>query len=97
MNQQKRYEIDNWQYLEQIEQSGAAAKILPFLWSQYDSDRWGAKVDGTYKAGKKHLLEFLLDGSKEELHCKGWRMDTNDFMSSDTRSRWRNYYEQKNL
>ena len=95
LNQQKRYEIDNWQYLEQIDKVVLQPRSPLFLWSQYDSDRWGAKVDGTYKAGKKHLLEFLLDGSKEELHCKGWRMDTNDFMSSDTRSRWRNYYEQK--
>lgn len=95
LNQKKRYEVDNWQWLEK--NMGAVVNVwLPnFLWSQYDSDRWGGKLDGTYKAGKNHLIEFLIDGSREELDCKGWKMDSNDFHSSDTRRRFRNYYEQK--
>lgn len=95
LNQKKRYAVDNWQWLEQTMGSVVNAWLPNFLWSQYDSDRWSGKLDGTYKAGRNHLIEFLIDGSREELDCNGWKMDSNDFHSSDTRRRFRNYYEQK--
>lgn len=95
LNQNKKYEVDNWRWLEQNMGAVTNAWSPNYLWSQYDGHRWGGKLDGTYKAGKNHLIEFLIDGSKEELNCKGWKMDSNDFHTADTRKRFRNYYEQK--
>lgn len=44
----------------------------PFrAWSNYKSDRYGGKIDGTYKAGDNHLIEFMANFSKEELNIKG--------------------------
>lgn len=65
------------------------------LWSKYDSRRLGAKIDGSYKAGDRHLIEFLVDASKEKMDIDGWRMHDFENSSEDTRGRWRNYYEQE--
>lgn len=40
-------------------------------WSNYESDRYGGKIDGTYKAGANHLIEFMANFSKEEMNIKG--------------------------
>lgn len=51
--------------------------------------------DGSYKAGDRHLIEFLVDASKEKMDIDGWRMHDFENSSEDTRGRWRNYYEQE--
>lgn len=93
LKQQKRYEVDNWQTLS----SGVGYYwVQPGgWWSEYDSDRWSGKLDGTYKAGKKHLIEFMVDGSKETMDCTGWHLDSIGSSSeTDIIRRYRNYYEQ---
>ena len=40
-------------------------------WSHYVSQRAGAAVDGTFKAGERHLLEFMANYSREELDVDG--------------------------
>lgn len=93
LKQQKRYEVDNWQTLSSgvdyywVQPGG--------WWSEYNSDRWGGKLDGTYKAGKKHLIEFMVDGSKETMDCTGWHLDSIASSSNtDIIRRYRNHYEQ---
>lgn len=39
--------------------------------SYYDHDIYGAKIDGSWKMGDSHLVEFLLDASKEKMHTDG--------------------------
>lgn len=39
--------------------------------NEYTTDRYGFAVDGSYAAGKNHLLEFLGDYSDERLHAAG--------------------------
>lgn len=63
-------------------------------WSAYDSRRLGGAIDGTYKAGDNHLLEFLANWSREKMDVNGSRMDKYDFEPSLTnRERFRTYYE----
>ena len=97
LDQQKDYYVDNWQWIEENAGSTLNTYAANSLWSNFDSKRLGAKIDGTYKAGDKHLIEFLVDGSKEKMDINGWRMLDYKDSSQDTRSRWRNYYEQEIL
>lgn len=39
--------------------------------SYYDHDIYGAKIDGSWKMGDSHLVEFLLDASKEKMRTDG--------------------------
>ena len=97
LDQQKDYYVDNWQWLEKNAGSMLNSYAANSLWSNFDSRRLGGKIDGSYKAGDKHLIEFLVDGSKEKMDINGWRMLDYKDSSQDTRSRWRNYYEQEIL
>ena len=97
LDQHKDYYVDNWQWIEENAGSTLNTYAANSLWSNFDSKRLGAKIDGTYKAGDKHLIEFLVDGSKEKMDINGWRMLDYKDSSQDTRSRWRNYYEQEIL
>lgn len=64
-------------------------------WSAYDSRRLGGAVDGTYKAGDNHMIEFLANWSREKMDVDGSRMDKYDFEASLTnRERFRTHYEQ---
>jgi vitamin B12 transporter len=64
-------------------------------WSAFDSKRIGGAIDGTYKAGNNHLLEFMANWSKEKMDIDGNRMDTIDFISELPNGlRFRTYYEQ---
>jgi len=93
LNQTKKYDIDNW---EALAASDTVLTRQPgFWWSEYDSKRFGVKVDGTYKMGKNHLLEFLVDTSKEKMDITGWHYDQKESGSSmTTNSRYRTNYEQ---
>ncbi|WP_083945508.1 TonB-dependent receptor [Sporomusa sphaeroides] len=63
-------------------------------WSSYDSRRFGGAIDGTYKAGDNHMLEFLANWSKEKMDIDGNRMDKKDFEDGITNGeRFRTYYE----
>lgn len=97
LKQDKDYYIDDWQNLEKVLEATNNLKTLKAntLWSKYDSRRLGAKIDGSYKAGNRHLIEFLVDASKEKMDIDGWKMFDFEHANEDTRSRWRNYYEQE--
>lgn len=97
LDQNKKYYVDDWEWLEK--NSGALLNTYRpnSLWSRYDTNRWGAKIDGSYKLGNRHMIEFMVNGSKEKMNIDGWRMKSLDSHSADTRDRWRNYYEQKIL
>ena len=97
LKQDKDYYIDDWQNLEKVLEATSGLNILKAntLWSKYDSRRLGAKIDGSYKAGNRHLIEFLVDASKEKMDIDGWKMFDFEHANEDTRSRWRNYYEQE--
>lgn len=97
LKQDKDYYIDDWQNLEKVLEATSELKTLKAntLWSKYDSRRLGAKIDGSYKAGNRHLIEFLVDASKEKMDIDGWKMFDFEHANEDTRSRWRNYYEQE--
>lgn len=74
--------------------AGGNEKVLQ-KWSTYDSRRLGGAIDGTYKAGNNHMLEFLANWSKEEMKINGNRMDKHDFDSDTSNAeRFRTYYEQ---
>jgi outer membrane cobalamin receptor len=64
-------------------------------WSAYDSKRIGGAIDGTYKAGKNHLLEFMSNWSLEKMDIDGSRLGKYD-MSAELPNalRFRTYYEQ---
>lgn len=97
LDQNKYYYVDDWEWLEK--NSGALLNTYRpnSLWSRYDTNRWGAKIDGSYKLGNRHIIDFMVNGSKEKMNIDGWRMKSLDSHSADTRDRWRNYYEQKIL
>lgn len=97
LDQNKYYYVDDWEWLEK--NSGALLNTYRpnSLWSRYDTNRWGAKIDGSYKLGNRHMIDFMVNGSKEKMNIDGWRMKSLDSHSADTRDRWRNYYEQKIL
>ena len=97
LDQNKKYYVDDWEWLEK--NSGALLNTYRpnSLWSRYDTNRWGAKIDGSYKLGNRHMIEFMVNASKEKMNIDGWRMKSLDSHSADTRDRWRNYYEQKIL
>lgn len=97
LKQDKDYYIDDWQNLEKVLEATSGLNTLRAntLWSKYDSRRLGAKIDGSYKAGNRHLIGFLVDASKEKMDIDGWKMFDFKHANEDTRSRWRNYYEQE--
>lgn len=55
-------------------------------WSEYQSKRAGAALDGTFKVGERHLFEFMANYSREELDVDGNAMDL--------RPDLKHYYEQ---
>lgn len=95
LKQNKDYYVDNWQWIEKNSGAMLNSYAANSLWSKYDSRRLGGKIDGSYKAGDRHLIEFLVDASKEKMDIDGWRMHDFENSSEDTRGRWRNYYEQE--
>lgn len=64
------------------------------VWSSYDSRRLSGAIDGSYKAGDRHLLEFMVNWSKEKMDVDGWKMTEYTNGNQDDRRRFRNYFEQ---
>lgn len=86
LDQDKRY--------RNLDDDPASEKVFS-KWSAYDSQRLGGAIDGTYKAGDKHLLEFLANWSREKMDIDGNRMDKLDMDTEQTNAlRFRTYYEQ---
>lgn len=93
LNQNKDYRNEG--YDDPINDKGAAYWNQPLsVWSSYDSRRLGGAIDGSYKAGDLHLLEFMVNWSKEKMDVDGWKMT--DFVDGDIdyHRRFRNYFEQ---
>lgn len=87
LDQDKRYSNPDYGKL------GGIPRMLD-KWSSYDSRRFGGAIDGTYKVGDNHMLEFLANWSKEKMDIDGSRMDKYDYEPSLTnRERFRSYYE----
>lgn len=68
----------------------------PFAeWSEYDSRRLGVALDGSYKAGQNHLLEFLVNYSFEAMDVDGSGMERYDLSTELPNAlRFRTYFEQ---
>ena len=83
LDQNKYYYVDDWEWLEK--NSGALLNSYRpnSLWSRYDTNRWGAKIDGSYKLGNRHMIEFMVNGSKEKMNIDGWRMKSLDSHSAE--------------
>lgn len=93
LKQNKDYRNEG--YDDPINDKGAGYWNQPLsVWSSYDSRRTGGMVDGTYRAGNNHLLEFMANWSLEKMDVDGWKMT--DFVDGDDdyRRRFRNYFEQ---
>jgi outer membrane receptor protein involved in Fe transport len=66
------------------------------VWNIYDTRRYGANLDGSYRLGERHLLEFRVDFSDEKLWMDGnqWRsLEAGGYNSGDgpvtyTRGTW---------
>lgn len=97
LDQEKRYKCENWELLD------AALPTVPYSsvpfrkWSAYDSKRWGGAIDGTYKAGKNHLLEFMLNYSDEDMDVAGSGVTDGSLSSQAVQNGYRTDYSQKQL
>lgn len=64
-------------------------------WSAFDSRRLGGSIDGTYKANDNHMLEFLINWSKEKMDVDGSGMNKFDMDNELVNAlRFRSYFEQ---
>ena len=72
------------------------SKIPMRKWSAYDSNRWGGAVDGTYKAGNNHLLEFMVNYSDEKMDVAGSGITDGTLETGySSANRYRTDYRQK--
>ncbi len=96
LDQNKKYWVDNWQEKMKNPDYTNTHNSTPLSWwSDYSSERWGGKLDGTYKAGERHLIEFLVDASRQTMQPTGYLMDSRNahLMGWKTNS-YRDYYKQ---
>lgn len=93
LDQNKDYRNEGWDHPKNNKKAAYWNQPLS-VWSSYDSRRLGGAIDGSYKAGDLHLLEFMVNWSKEKMDVDGWKMT--DFVDGDIdyRRRFRNYFEQ---
>ncbi len=56
--------------------------------NRYETDRYGAAIDGSLPIGKSHLLEFLWNIYDETLHTKGDVIKYFEGMERHTRHAW---------
>ena len=77
-------------------------------WSRYESDKYNAQIDGTYKVSDNNMLDFQVNFSKERMDVDGSLMDGKDAngkpLNGITTDEWnrffgqyRNRYEQEML
>ena len=73
-----------------------AYRDIPFReWSRYESDKYNAQIDGSYKLGEKSMIDFQMNYSKERMDVDGSRL--NDLIESDNSfyAQVRNRYDQE--
>ena len=65
-------------------------------WSKYESNKYNAQIDGTYKVSDKNMLDFQLNFSHEKLDVDGSLMDEllSESNINDVLGQIRNEYEQ---
>ena len=65
-------------------------------WSKYESNKYNAQIDGTYKVSDKNMLDFQLNFSHEKLDVDGSLMDEllSETNVNDVLGQIRNEYEQ---
>lgn len=69
-------DFKNYTMLDEDAGSGGTGNsISKQRWSNFHTKRTGMAVDGSYKLGDRHLLEFLADYAHETMRVKGsdWR------------------------
>ncbi len=67
-------------------------------WSQYKSNKYTFQIDGTYKVNDRHMLDFLLNMSRECLDIDGSNMRkimSGTASANNLASQIRNRYEQE--
>ena len=94
---------------EHIHDEYEADRNVPMReWSRYESDKYNAQIDGTYKLSDNNMLDFQVNYSKERMDVDGSLMDGKDengnSLSGITEDEWnrffgqyRNRYEQEML
>lgn len=104
LNQKKRYKCENWAALDAYYKwfydtenvQDMYSKIPMRKWSAYDSNRWGGAIDGTYKAGKNHLVEFMVNYSDENMDVAGSGITDGTLETGySSANRYRTDYSQK--
>ena len=65
-------------------------------WSRYESNKYNAQIDGTYKVSDKNMLDFQVNFSHEKLDVDGSNMDKflDETNVNDVLGQIRNEYEQ---
>lgn len=64
-------------------------------WSRYNSNKYTAQIDGSYKLNDRNMLDFLVNFSKERLNIDGSNMgkilsgeDSQNYLSAQIRNRY---------
>ena len=97
-DQDKRYRCENWEELYENDPYGMYPHAPFRKWSAYDSTRWGGAVDGTWKMGNRHMLEFMINYSDEHMKVAGSGVsdiETTNGPSYSNIGRYRTRYKQK--
>ena len=69
-------------------------------WSRYESDKYNAQIDGTYKVSDNNMLDFQVNFSHEKLNVDGHNMDKvlkDEYVVNSTLGQIRNRYDQDML
>ena len=67
-------------------------------WSRYESDKYNAQIDGSYKISNNNMLDFQVNFSREKLNVNGSNMEDrkiNDGNITDIYGQIRDEYEQE--
>lgn len=67
-------------------------------WSRYESNKYNAQIDGTYKISDKNMLDFQVNFSHEKLDVNGSNMEDRDITDNnvtDIFGQIRDKYEQE--
>ena len=88
---------------EHINREFAPDNLTPLReWSEYDSNKYNAQIDGTYKLSDNNMLDFQVNYSKERMDVDGSGLDDETIKIDETTwnkvyGQLRNRYEQELL
>ena len=88
---------------ENINREFAPDNLTPLReWSEYDSNKYNAQIDGTYKLSDNNMLDFQVNYSKERMDVDGSGLDDETIKIDETTwnkvyGQLRNRYEQELL